>query len=184
MSDEDLVNGQSNVSGEGSGLLKTSELESTARRAAFEIAYALNESHCTGAPIHGLTRALLGDASDFGDIADAFVDIVAPIITDAMEPASPVEAEVVRLEFEVVQAAIEWREAALACEKHLAQHFDFTKGYSVMNGDLSRAIAATGTDPFIDKEQSLGKAVVVAVDALIEARKQVETKALYGEKKI
>lgn len=51
-----------------------------AKRAAFEIAYALHQSHATGAPLHGIARALLGDAQDFGDIADAFVEIVAPII--------------------------------------------------------------------------------------------------------
>jgi len=56
------------------------------QRAAFEIAYALNQSHVTGAPIHEITRALLGNASDFGDIADAFVEIVAPIIEAEIQP--------------------------------------------------------------------------------------------------
>lgn len=58
-------------------------------RIAREIALALNESHCTGAPIHQVTHALLGDASDLGDIVDEFVVIIAPIIYAELPKRQP-----------------------------------------------------------------------------------------------
>lgn len=53
-----------------------------AKTAAREIAFALNRSHCTGDEIHTLTHALLDNASDLGDIAEAWAEIVGPIITE------------------------------------------------------------------------------------------------------
>ena len=66
--------------------MEQDKLEKLARVAAIEIGLAFNESHCSGAPIHELTRALLDDAIDLGDIVEGFADIVAPIIVRSFKP--------------------------------------------------------------------------------------------------
>lgn len=53
-------------------------IEAISKVAATTVALMLNRSHCTGEPVHGLAHALLGNASDLGDIVNEFVKVVAP----------------------------------------------------------------------------------------------------------